>query len=162
MTLRRWLVDRLAALLEEGSSPEGLALSLTVGACLGLFPLLGVTTFLCLIVGGVFRLNHAALQLANYAVAPLQLVLILAFVRLGEWLTGAATMPLNPLELASLFRANPSGFLARFGLTGLRAILGWAVVAPVVGPLLYSVLLPLLRGLARGLRRLRPLAGEAP
>jgi uncharacterized protein (DUF2062 family) len=156
VTLRRRLTDYLLGLLEQGTSPESLALSLAVGACLGLFPILGVTTFLCLLVGGVFRLNHAALQIANYLVMPLQLVLILAFVRLGEWLTGAATMPVNPLELASLARADPSGFLARFGLTVLRGILGWSVVTPFVGPSLHAMLLPLVRGMARGLRRLRP------
>ena len=162
MTLRRRLTDYLLGLLEQGTSPESLALSLAVGVCLGLFPVLGVTTFLCLLAGGVFRLNHAALQIANYAVMPLQLVLILVFVRLGEWLTGAATMPVNPVELASLARADPFGFLARFGLTVLRGILGWSVVTPFVGPPLHAVLLPLLRGLARGLRRLRPVNENAP
>ena len=161
MTLRRRLTDYLLALLEQGTSPESLALSLAVGTCLGLFPILGATTFLCLLVGGVFRLNHAALQIANYAVMPLQHVLILAFVRLGEWLTGAAAMPVNPLELASLARADPSGFLARFGLTALRGVLGWAVVAPFLGPTLHALLLPLVRGLARGLRRLRPVGESA-
>ena len=154
VSLRERITEGLSALLRQGASPEGLALSLAVGACLGLFPILGATTFLCLLVGAVFRLNHAALQLANYAMAALQLVLILAFVRLGEWLTGAPAMPLNPLELGSLFRANPSAFLARFGLTGLRGILGWSLVAPFLGLLLFAMLLPLVRGLARGLRRL--------
>lgn len=156
MTLRRRLTEGLSALLEQGTTPESLVLSLVVGACLGLFPILGVTTFLCLLVGGVFRLNHAVLQIVNYAIMPLQLVLILAFVRLGEWLTGAATMPVNPLELASIARADFYGFLARFGLTALRGILGWFVVAPLLGLVLYVVLLPLVRGLARGLRRFRP------
>ena len=161
MSLRERVTERLAALLQQGTSPESLALSLAAGACLGLFPLVGATTFLCLLVGAGCGLSHPALQLANYAVAPLQLVLILAFVRLGEWLTGAPNMSFNPLELVSLFRANPSGFLARFGLTGLRGILGWSVVSPLLGPLLYALLLPLVRGLARGLRRFQPVSGDA-
>ena len=161
MSPRERITERLTAVLRQGTSPESLALSLAVGACLGLFPIVGATTFLCLLVGAAFGLNHATLQLANYAVAPLQLVLILALVRLGEWLTGAPNMPLNPLDLVSLFRANPSGFLARFGLTGLRGILGWSLVAPFLGPVLYAVLLPLVRGLARGLRRLQPARGDA-
>lgn len=161
MTVRERIIERLSALLKQGTSPESLALSLAVGACLGLFPIVGATTFLCLLVGAAFRLNHAVLQIANYTVAALQLVLILAFVRLGEWLTGAPNMPLNPLKLVSLFRADPSGFLARFGLTGLHGILGWSVVAPFLGGLIYAVLLPLLRGLARGLRRLQLARNDA-
>jgi len=155
------MIERLSALLEQGTSPQGLALSLTVGAGLGLFPILGATSLLCFLVGVAFRLNHAVLQLANYAVAPLQLLLILAFVRFGEWLTGAPPMPLNPLHLVSLFRADPTGFLARFGLTGLRGILGWSVVVPPLGLVVYAVLLPSIRGLARGLRRPQPARGGA-
>ena len=161
MTVRERIIERLSALLKQGTSPESLSLSLAVGACLGLFPIVGATTFLCLLVGAAFRLNHAVLQVANYTVAALQLVLILALVRLGEWLTGAPNMPLNPLKLVSLFRADPSGFLARFGLTGLHGILGWSVVAPFLGGLIYAVLLPLLRGLARGLRRLQLARNDA-
>ena len=162
MSLRERIAERIAALLRQGTSPDSLALSLAVGASLGLFPIVGATTFLCLLVGAVCGLSHPALQLANYAVAPLQIVLILAFVRLGEWLTGAPNMPLNPLEIVSLFRADPWAFLARFGLTGLRGILGWSVAAPFLGPLLYAFLLPLVRGLARGLRRLQPVPDGAP
>ena len=66
----------------------------------------------------------------------------------------------NPLELVSLFRANPSAFLARFGLTGLRGIPGSSLVAPFLGLVLYAVLLPLVRGLARGLSRLQPSRGD--
>ena len=46
-------------------------------------------------------------------------------------------------------------------LTGLRGILGWSLVAPLLGLVLYAVLLPLVRGLARGLRRFQPAQGDA-
>ena len=86
---RRRVVDPLVDLLAQGLTPERLALSLAAGLVLGLFPIVGVTTLLCVAAGFAFRLNHLALQLANHLAYPLQLPLVLAFVRLGERLVGA-------------------------------------------------------------------------
>jgi hypothetical protein len=57
---RRRVLDALVGLLAQGLTPERLAVSLV----LGLFPVVGVTTLLCLAAGFAFRLNHVALQLA--------------------------------------------------------------------------------------------------
>ena len=82
--LRRRLADPVLALLKQGLTPEKLALSLALGAILGVFPVLGATTALCLGAGLAFRLSHPALQIANLAVYPLQIPLILVFVRLEK------------------------------------------------------------------------------
>jgi uncharacterized protein (DUF2062 family) len=146
--LKRRIGDPVVALLKEGISPERLALSLAVGAALGLFPIVGATTLLCLLAGVMFRLNHPALQLVNYAVYPLQVSLILAFVRMGERLLGAVPVSLSPLTLTARFQQDPTRFLAEFGVTGLRGILGWFVVAPFVATVLYFVLVTPLRRVA--------------
>jgi len=156
--LRRRMVDPVLVLLKEGLTPETLALSLALGATLGLFPVIGATTFLCVATGLALRLSHPALQLANYAVYPLQVPLVLGFVRLGERFVGASPMPLSVERLLFFFREDPLAFLARFGRTGLHGILGWLTVAPLVGGMLYAGLLPLLRYVAR---RVAPAPGRA-
>jgi len=155
--LRKRLADPVLLLAKQGLTPETLALSLTLGATLGLFPVLGATTALCVAAGVALRLSHPALQLANYAVAPLQVPLILAFVRLGERFAGAAPMPFSVERLLFFFREDPLAFLQRFGGTGLHAILGWLALAPMLGGVLYLALLPALRYAARQ----RALAPEA-
>lgn len=147
--LRRRVADPLRLLLKQGLTPETLALSLALGVTLGLFPVLGATTALCVAAGLALRLSHPALQLANYVVYPLQVPLVLAFVRLGERIVGAAPMPFSVERLLVSFREDPLGFLARFGWTGLHGILGWLTVAPLVGGALYVGLVPLLRYTAR-------------
>lgn len=147
--LRRRLVDPVTALLKQGLAPETVALSLALGATLGLFPMLGATTVLCVAVGVGLRLSHPALQIANYAVSPLQLPLVLVFVRLGERFTGAAPLPFSTARLLAFFREDPLAFLQRFGGTGLHGILGWLAVAPVFGGLLYLGLVPVLRWAVR-------------
>lgn len=151
--LRRRIGDPLLLLLKQGFGPETLALSLALGATLGLFPVLGATTALCGAAGIALRLSHPALQVANYAVYPLQVSLILVFVRLGERLVGAAPMPFSVERLLLFFREDPLAFLARFGETGLHGVLGWLAVAPLAAGALYVGLVPLLRYTARRLAR---------
>jgi uncharacterized protein (DUF2062 family) len=147
--LRRRFADPLLLLLREGLAPEALALSLALGATLGLFPVLGVTTALCVAAGFALRLNHPAMQLANYLVYPLQIPLILVFVRLGETIVGATPMTVSAERLLAFFRQDPLAFVARFGWTGLHGILGWLAVAPLVCGALYGGLVPLLRHATR-------------
>jgi uncharacterized protein (DUF2062 family) len=150
---RRRVGEPLVSLLAQGLTPDKLALSLAVGLVLGLFPIIGVTTLLCLAAGFVFRLNHVALQLANQLAYPLQLPLVLVFVRLGERLVGAPRVPFDPHALARHFQRDAAGFLREFGLTGLHGILGWSLVAPVLLAVAFYALRPLVRRLAAALRR---------
>ena len=85
----RKLVLPVINLLRQGITPEKIALSLAIGICLGVFPLLGSTTILCTLAAILFRLNLPAIQLVNYFVYPLQLALLIPFIRLGEALLGA-------------------------------------------------------------------------
>jgi len=155
---RRRVGDPVFSLLAQGLTPEKLALGLATGLVLGLFPIVGVTTVLCLAAGFAFRLNHVALQLANHLAYPLQLPLILAFVRLGERLVGAPRVSFDPLALARHFHRDAPSFLREFGLTGLHGILGWSLVAPVLLAAAFFALRPPLRRLDAELRR----AGRLP
>ena len=144
---RRRVRDPIVSLLGQGLTPETLALSFAMGLVLGVFPIIGATTVLCLLAGAVFRLNHVALQLANHLAYPLQIPLILAFVRLGEGLLRAPRVTFDPIALVRHFQRDPVGFLREFGVTGLHGILGWSLVAPPVLLVLYLALRPPLRRL---------------
>ncbi len=149
---RRYVATPVLALLAQGLTPKKLALSLALGVVCGLFPVLGATTLLCVAFGVALRLSHPAMQLANYLVYPLQVALILGFVRLGERTLNAPPVTFSLPAIVASAREDPGAFLERFGLTGLHAILGWALVAPLLGAGLYVALLPLLRNAAARLR----------
>src|SRR6202012_2910085 len=82
-----WAYRRIAlpifALLRRGTSPRKLAWSLAAGLLIGINPIIGSTTVLCLAIAFLFRLNIAASQLANHVVYPLQLLLVIPFIHLG-------------------------------------------------------------------------------
>ena len=117
---------RLAASL-ECLSGDSIAITLTAGVVLGIFPVYGGPTVLCLLAALLFRLNAPALQLVNQLSTPLQLMLLGPFARLGERILGShATVP--------------GGILSRFTQLTLHAFAGWLCIALPLGILLYLTL----------------------
>lgn len=140
--------DPLVRELRQGATAEGLADSVATGAAIGVLPLLGSTTVLCALAGKLFRLNHVALQLTNYLLYPAQIALLVPFVRLGEWITGAEAMPISPSTVVAEFTAGPLAFLAKFAWAGVHGVLAWALVAPLCGWMLGRALRPTFRRLS--------------
>ncbi|MEY4034129.1 MAG: hypothetical protein RL492_1323 [Verrucomicrobiota bacterium] len=147
--IRAWLtrrvVEPLIAQVKRGLTAEGLAAGVTVSFALAINPILGTTTVLCLLAGRLFRLNHIVMQTVNHLAYPLQLLLLVPFVRLGEALTGAEPLPLSPSLLAEEFQKSFWGFVAKFGLAYAHGLLGWVLVAPITCLGLYFALVPLFR-----------------
>ena len=115
---------------------------------IGIFPILGATTVLCLVAGIWFKLNQPIMQFINWLISALQLSLILVFVRIGEWLTRAQRVTFSVPELIKKFHASPRQFMHDFGMTGVHGIEGWALLAPGLVALLYFSVLPPLKKLA--------------
>jgi uncharacterized protein (DUF2062 family) len=141
---RRRLIDPIFELLRQGVTPEKIALSLAFGLGVGIFPVLGVSTILCTIIAIVLRLNLPAIQLVNYLASPLQLALIIPFVRVGERLLGVAP---QPLSIGAGFRLMGEGVLHSIVVLWdaiVHAALGWIVIGPFFIYALYLVFRPLL------------------
>jgi uncharacterized protein (DUF2062 family) len=138
----------IAAQLTQGITPSKIALTIALGLNLGIFPILGATTMLCAIAGLLLKLNQPVIQLVNWVASPLQLVLILVFVRIGEWLMRAPHLSLSIPDLIRKFHQSPVGFFREFGMTGLHGIVAWLVIAPILTGLLYLLLLAPLKKLA--------------
>ncbi len=144
----RSLIDQLPKLLRGGLTPDKLALALALGAGISCFPVFGTTTILCALVAVTFRLNLPAIQVGNYLALPLQLALLVPFLRVGEHLVGAPRMTLSPEQLLSMARSSPQS-TAHLLLTGQwHAILGWLLVAPGLTLILACLLRPALRLIA--------------
>jgi uncharacterized protein (DUF2062 family) len=153
---RRWIRDPVINQLTQGVSPEKIALTLAVGSALALFPILGTTTTLCLLAGILLGLNQPLIQAVNALCIVVYFPLILAFVRLGDALSGSARSALDVPLMVSTFNHSPRAFLLQFGTTALHAVLGWAVVAPAWIPVVYLAALRPLRAAARRIRLRQP------
>jgi uncharacterized protein (DUF2062 family) len=151
---RRRVLDVALAQLRQGITPQKIALSIALGTVIAIFPIMGTTTALCVLVGFAWKLNQPILQLVNWLAWPLQIPGIYLFVRAGEWITRSPPVSFSIPALLLAFRDSPLGFLQRYGMTGLRGVLAWALIAPLLAAALYGLSLPLLRRMGSGLAAL--------
>jgi uncharacterized protein (DUF2062 family) len=143
--LRRTVRDPLLAQLRQGATPEAVSAAVVVAFALAIVPVIGVTTLLCLLAGRLFRLNHIVMQVVNHVSYPLQLILLVPFVRLGETLTGADPIALSPTALIDEFNRSFGGFVAQFWKAYLHGLLGWALTVPLLCWLLHLLFRRLFR-----------------
>ena len=139
----------VVALFTQGVTPDKIALTFGVGSACSLLPFLGFTSLLNLGVGLCLRLNQPLLQTLNQILGPLQLVMILVYVRFGEWIWRAQDGRFTIGEMIQVFRqASLSEFLHRFGWAGIHAFTAWAITSPLLIFAVYHLLRPALRRLA--------------
>jgi uncharacterized protein (DUF2062 family) len=141
----RRLVRPILDLLRQGVTPEKIALSVALGAALGVFPALGWSTTLCAIAAIVLRLNLPAIQLVNFFVYPAQLALLVPFFRWGEKLFRAPHFPISAPQIYALFHAGTWLAIKLLWTTVWHAMVVWGMMAPAFIALLYVILTPLLR-----------------
>ena len=128
--MKAWVLRFQAALAEL--SPEEIALLLSVGLVLGVFPIMGFPTVFCLLAAFGLRLNWAALQLLNNISSPLQLALLVPLARTGHRVCGGAALP-------------GGSWAGVIGVAALHAVTGWACICIPAGAVLYVSLVFFLR-----------------
>ena len=128
--------------LQQGTTPQGLALSCAVGAVLGVFPLLGTTTVLCTIVGIVWRLNQPALQAVNYVMAPLQILMMPILLLIGETIFRSEHITLNPKVFLAEFFSDIGLFFSHYGMAAVHAVAAWFILAPLFAFLVFRLTKP--------------------
>ncbi len=142
---QRHVIDPIAVQLTQGITPEKIALTLAVGSAFALFPILGTTTILCLIVGVALRLNQPIIQIVNALCTPLHLPVIYGMVRLGDLLFNIPYSHVGIRMMNHMLWDDPGEFFEKFGMTALHAIAVWAIIAPFWMAVVYLLALPVLR-----------------
>ncbi len=146
--VREKLLNVINSLLKEGMSLKKISFCIALGVALGIFPVLGTTTLLCAIAAFFLRLNIPTIQVVNYGVYPLQLVLLVPFYSAGSWLFGDENWALIGENLDELLTTDFWGNVSRIWDMTLYAVLIWLIVSPFLVLLLYNLLKPVIRGLA--------------
>jgi uncharacterized protein (DUF2062 family) len=132
--------NKFIQIFTYGLTPFQLALTLSFGVTLGLFPFIGLTSILCFIFAFIFRLNIIVIQLVNWLVSPLQLVMLVPFYQLGNYFSiNLFKTEIIKIEI-ELFAQN--AFLQKL-LTLINsqilAILGWLVICVPIGLVVYFI-----------------------
>lgn len=145
--MKRWTAP-LVPLLLGGASPRRLAWALTAGAVIGLMPLPWGTSLLCLAAALLLRLKPAAVQLANYAVYPLQILLFLPYFHLGRVWFGDVVGPGRGGIAWSLATVDPLRLLCQVVTAHGAALAAWGVSVLGWIPFFYALWRFLLTGLS--------------
>ncbi len=147
---KRRIIDPILSLLKQGITPQKIALSIAFGVSLGVIPILGSTTILCALAAIAFRLNLPAIQLVNYLVYPLQIILLIPLYRAGEFLFNAEHLPISATQVLNLIKEDVWGTIRFLWETTWHAVVVWAILAPFAIAILYYALYPAIRRLPFG------------
>jgi uncharacterized protein (DUF2062 family) len=134
---RRRIIAPLRALLVQGVTPEKIAMSIAIGLIVGIFPVMGTTTVLCTAAAAVMRLNMVAVHTVHYAMTPVQLLLIIPFVRVGEHVVGAEPQPLTISEGMALLGQGVVHAVVTLWSAIVHAVIGWIVIGPIAIAMCY-------------------------
>ncbi len=140
--LYRRILEPLLTLLRQGISPDRLALCVAIGVVVGNIPILGISTIICTVIALVFRLNLPAIQIVQAAMAPTQILLIIPFVRLGEWILRLPPQPVSIQQGLALMAQGVGRAIVVLWDAILHAGLAWILVAPFAVYLFYKLLTP--------------------
>jgi uncharacterized protein (DUF2062 family) len=143
----------ILALLRTGTTPRSLAWSIAAGVLIGINPVIGSTTLLCLAVTVGFRLNVIASQIANQAMFALELALMVPFIRLGSRVFHTAEMPLAPRVLLQEARSAPLTLTRQIWMWEWHAFVLWAAIALIAAPPIALALTPLLQRVRERVQR---------
>jgi hypothetical protein len=151
--LKRSLLAPLLALLRQGMSPRRLALCTAIAIVVGNIPILGVSTIICTLIALVFRLNLPAIQVVQAAMAPTQVLLIIPFVRLGEWIVHAPPQVVSIKEGIALMSQGIWQAIVVLRDAIFHATLAWIILAPFCIYVLHRLLTPIFERMAGRVRK---------
>ncbi|HSZ72994.1 MAG TPA: DUF2062 domain-containing protein [Cytophagaceae bacterium] len=131
--------NRILDFLQEGVSPEKLALALAIGLTVGIMPLLGTTTLTCTILALRLKLNMAFLQVINYIAYPIQLLLYIPFLKIGTDLFSKEKFNYSLEDITTMLAKDTLHTIGEFFLVNLYGLLLWLCVAPILFVISYVV-----------------------
>lgn len=130
--VHRYLLDPVLDQIKQGADAKTLSTAVAAGATIAVMPVLGATTALCAIAGVKWKLNQPVLQLVNYFLYPVQILMIPVFLILGARLWGVEPVSINPQTIFQEFRSDTALFFANYGMAGLRSVVVWALLSPII------------------------------
>jgi uncharacterized protein (DUF2062 family) len=147
------IIKPIIDLLKQGITPEKIAMTLSCGIVMGLFPIVGITSVLCIITAFIFGLNQALIQLFNWLVYPLQVILIIPFLRLGNYLFHAEPITVTVRFMINSYKTDFWGTIYSLGEMTLHGIVAWLITAVPLAVIMYLTFKPLLRKMYMGIKK---------
>jgi uncharacterized protein (DUF2062 family) len=138
-------LEPIKKLLIQGTSPKMIAIAIAGALVIGMFPVLGSTTLLCTLFALTFRLNLPLVQLVNFSVYPLQLILVIPFMKLGETIFGFEKLKYGFNEIVKMIGNDTLHAIAVLWNVTMQAIGAWLLFTPLFALLIYLIMHAILK-----------------
>jgi len=122
---------------EGGIPPDKMAFSITLGMVTGVFPVLGATTAISLLLTMLFRQNVLVVQSVQWIMAMLQVILIVPFMQLGALILKARSVDISLHQINISFQHGFFTGIKTVGVLHLYAIFTWTLLSIPAAFILY-------------------------
>ena len=134
---------------KEGFSLETLALSISIGIIGGAFPVLGLASYICLLLTLSLRQNIIIVQVVNWLVYPIQILLLIPFMKLGNAIFGGSDITLTFHQVVVAFQSGILNGIKLIGIISLYGVIAWVVTAIPTLFIFYSLFLFIFRNIKK-------------
>jgi hypothetical protein len=136
----RALKSKTVALFKQGLTPIQLTQSILASALISIIPILGVSTFLLTVLSIKRNLNLPIMIAISYILWPIQLLMIIPFINIGEFIFSIPQSNHSAQEIIASFQESFFGTLSRLSFELLCGFGGWLLTAVPFFTLVYLVL----------------------
>ena len=137
--------DKTTALLKQGLTPKELSQSIIVSGLISTIPILGVSTFMITTVSFKRKLNLPVMIALSYLMWPVQIMLIIPFIRVGEFIFSVPRNHHTVEEIITSFQNSFFQTLSQLFFELLCGLGGWLLTAVPISIVIYWVSLLFLR-----------------
>ena len=126
------LKDKITTLFKQGLNPIQLSQSIIVSGALSIIPILGVTTFILTALSLKKKLNLPIMMAISYLMWPIQILLIIPFIRVGEFIFSVPSTQHTAEEIIKSFQNDFFQTLSNLSFELLCGLGGWLLtVVPI-------------------------------
>ena len=134
------LKTKTIALFKQGLSPIELTQSILVAALFSIIPIFGVTTILLTAFSLKRKLNLPIMIAISYLAWPLQILMIIPFINIGEYFFSVPQSHHSVDEIIASFQESFFGTLSQLSFELLCGFGGWLLTAVPFFTVIYLVL----------------------
>ena len=131
--------------MKQGLTPRQLIQSVVVSGLISIIPILGVSTFMITTVSIKLKLNFPVMISLSYLMWPIQISLIIPFIRVGEFIFSVPRNHHTVEEIINSFQNSFFQTLSQLSFELLCGLGGWVLTAVPISVVIYWVSLLFLK-----------------
>lgn len=131
--------SKIIAIFSQGLTLKEIILSAVLGSLIGIMPILGIITILVTFLALRCKLNIAVSVLFSYLVAPIQILLFINFIHLGEKVLNRKESILTFDTIQLIFNKSIVLIIKELWINIACGLVGWGVIAIPVVAIIFSI-----------------------